>query len=85
MNVEKEFTKTLTLISKLEPVEFIGLMRLFNIKLMRDDDKTPKDFNELLNEFTEIWLKMNRKQRRNLVLFLKKIKKEAKKNGAKEV
>lgn len=85
MNTEKEFTKTLTLISKLEPVEFIGLMRLFNIKLMRDDNKTPKDFNELLNEFTETWLKMNRKQRRNLVLFLKKIKKEAKKNGAKEM
>ncbi len=84
MKAEKEYKKVLILISKLEPFEFIGLMRLFNIQLLRED-KEPKNFNELMNEFTNIWLNLNRKQRRNLVLFLKKIKKEAKSNGAKEM
>lgn len=84
MKAEKEYKKVLILISKLEPFEFIGLMRLLNIQLLRED-KEPKNFNELMNEFTNIWLNLNRKQRRNLVLFLKKIKKEAKTNGAKEM
>ena len=84
MKAEKEYKKVLILISKLEPFEFIGLMRLFNIQLLRKN-KEPKKFNELMNEFTNIWLNLNRKQRRNLVLFLKKIKKEAKSNDAKEM
>lgn len=84
MKAEKEYKKVLILISKLEPFEFIGLMRLFNIQLLRED-KEPKNFNELMNEFTNVWLNLNRQQRHNLVLFLKKIKKEAKSDGAKEV
>lgn len=84
MKAEKEYKKVLILISKLEPFEFIGLMRLFNIQLLREN-KEPKNFNELMNEFTNVWLNLNRQQRRNLVLFLKKIKKEAKSDGAKEV
>ena len=84
MKTEKDYMKVLSLISKLEPIEFFGLMRLFNIQFLKED-QTPKDFNELMNDFTQVWLGLNRKQRRNLKIFLKRVKKEGQMNGDKEM
>ena len=84
MKTEKDYMKVLSLISKLEPIEFFGLMRLFNIQLLKED-QTPKDFNELMNDFTQVWLGLNRKQQRNLKIFLKRVKKEGRANGDKEM
>lgn len=84
MKTEKDYMKVLSLISKLEPIEFFGLMRLFNIQLLKED-QTPKDFNELMNDFTQVWLGLNKKQRRNLKIFLKRVKKEGRTNGNKEM
>ena len=84
MKTEKDYIKVLSLISKLEPIEFFGLMRLFNIQLLKED-QTPKDFNELMNDFTQVWLELNRKQRRNLKIVLKRVKKAGQKNGDKEM
>lgn len=84
MKTEKDYMKVLSLISKLEPIEFFGLMRLFNIQLLKED-QTPKDFNELMNDFTQVWVGLNSRQRRNLKIFLKRVKKEGQKNGDKEM
>ena len=69
MKTEKDYMKVLSLISKLEPIEFFGLMRLFNIQLLKED-QTPKDFNELMNDCTQVWLVLSRTQRRKPKIFL---------------
>lgn len=67
---QKQVMTFIQQISKLEPIEFFGLVNLFSISLDKED-KTPKDFYELLNEVVERYFNKDRKFRRKVDKILK--------------
>lgn len=73
----KQFLRQLT---KLEPIEFLGLARLMKIPIMRehkeDEELAPREFEEVLADMVQKYETLNRKQRRNLLKMLHPIEKE---------
>lgn len=68
INVEKFILE----VSKLEPIEFFGLTKVFNIELVEDDDKkTPRKFEEVLSEILDKYIRLSRKQRRTITKMVK--------------
>ena len=73
MNKKNELKE---LITKLEPVEFIGLARVLCIDIINEEDKTTRDFYEVLNYIVDKFNTLARKQRREILSILRRVKKE---------
>ena len=58
--------KFLTQLSKLEPVEFIGVAHLCGARLLQEDNKTPRDFADILRDVLNKYQTLGRKKRREL-------------------
>lgn len=68
--------KLIELITELEPVEFIGLARVLCIDIINKEDKTARDFYEVLNDIIDKFNTLARKQRREILSVLRRVKKE---------
>ena len=73
MNKKNELIE---LIIKLEPVEFIGLARVLCVDIINKEDKTTRDFYDVLNDIVNKFNTLARKQRREILSVLRRIKKE---------
>lgn len=73
MNKQNEFIE---LISKLEPVEFIGIARVLCISIIDEENKTTRDFYDILNDVVNKFNTLARKQRREILSVLRRVKKE---------
>ena len=73
MNKKNELIE---LITKLEPVEFIGLARILCIDIINEEDKTTRDFYDVLNDIVNKFNTLSRKQRREILSVLRRVKKE---------
>lgn len=58
--------KFLTQLSKLEPMEFIGVAHLCGARLLQEDNKTPRGFADILKDILDKYETLNRKKRREL-------------------
>lgn len=58
--------KFLIQLSKLEPVEFIGVAHLCGAHLLQEDNKTPRDFADILRDILDKYETLNHKKRREL-------------------
>lgn len=59
----KKTLKLIQRLSNLEPVEFIGFCRLFGVSIV-EENGTPKDFYEILDELIEAYVLKERKFRK---------------------
>lgn len=73
MNKKNELIE---LIIKLEPVEFIGLARVLCVDIINKEDKTTRDFYDVLNDIVNKFNTLARKQRREILSVLRRVKKE---------
>lgn len=73
MNKKDEF---INLIKYLEPVEFIGLARILCVDIINKEDKTARDFYDVLNDMVNKFNTLARKQRREILSVLKKVRNE---------
>ena len=58
--------KFLIQLSKLGPMEFIGVAHLCGARLLQEDNKTPRDFADILRDILNKYETLNRKKRREL-------------------
>lgn len=69
---EKEFRNFLALTAKLEPMEFMGLVRLMNVDIFKDDEeKTPKEFEEVFSEVLDRYIQSSASHRKKVMKILK--------------
>ena len=69
---EKNLEKFMLEISKLEPIEFLGLTKIFNIDLFDDkEEKNPREFEIILSEILDKYISLSRKQRRTIMKLIK--------------
>lgn len=68
--------KLIELITELEPVEFIGLARVLCVDIINEEDKTTRDFYDILNDIIDKFNTLARKQRREILSVLRRVKKE---------
>lgn len=73
MNKKNELIE---LITGLEPVEFIGLARVLCVDIINEEDKTTRDFYDILNDIIDKFNTLARKQRREILSVLRRVKKE---------
>ena len=73
MNKKNELME---LITELEPVEFIGLARILCVDIINEEDKTTRDFYDILNDIIDKFNTLARKQRREILSVLRRVKKE---------
>lgn len=73
MNKKNELIE---LITKLEPIEFIGLARVLCVDIINKEDKTTRDFYDVLNDIVNKFNTLARKQRREILSVLRRVKKE---------
>lgn len=73
MNKKDEF---INLIKYLEPVEFIGLARILCVDIINKEDKTIRDFYYVLNDMVNKFNTLARKQRREILSVLRKVRNE---------
>lgn len=73
MNKKDEF---INLIKYLEPVEFIGLARILCVDIINKEDKTARDFYDVLNDMVNKFNTLARKQRREILSVLRKARNE---------
>ena len=73
MNKKDEF---INLIKYLEPVEFIGLARILCVDIINKEDKTARDFYDVLNDMVNKFNTLARKQRREILSVLRKVRNE---------
>ena len=73
MNKKDEF---INLIKYLEPVEFIGLARILCVDIINKEDKTVRDFYDVLNDMVNKFNTLACKQRRAILSVLKKVRNE---------
>lgn len=65
--------KFLMQVSKLEPIEFIGLANLFGADLLEEDQKTPRDFSDVLRDVISKYKTLDRKKKREVDGLLKSV------------
>lgn len=69
---EKDLEKFMLEISKLEPMEFLGLAKIFNIDLFEDEEKkTARKFETVFSEILDKYINLSRKQRRTIMKLIK--------------
>lgn len=68
----KEIDKFITLIVKLQPVEFMGLARVLKVHLYANEEtREPREFEEVFAEVLERFDKSNRTRRREIIQLVK--------------
>ena len=72
--LNREFMMELT---KLEITEFIGVARLLNVKVLKEDNETDRNFVDVFSDVVDSYDKLGKSARRNLM----KIVKSATKKG----
>ncbi len=70
MKKEKELKDFITLIPKLEPIEFIGLSKILCVDLI-DDKQEPRPFEDILTDMMEKLSSIGRKPRREILKITK--------------
>ena len=73
MNKKNELIE---LITELEPVECIGLARVLCVDIINEEDKTTRDFYDILKDIVNKFHTLARKQRREILSVLRRVKKE---------
>ena len=69
---EKEFQNFVNYTSKLEAMEFMGLVRMLNIDIFKNDkEKTPRSFEEIFSEVMDKFIQASPMQRKNIMKILK--------------
>lgn len=69
---EKEFQNFVLMVSKLEPMEFMGLVRIFNIEIFKDnEEKSPRSFEEIFSDVLDRFITASPLQRKNIMKILK--------------
>lgn len=69
---EKEFQNFVNYTSKLEAMEFMGLVRMLNVDIFKNDkEKTPRDFEEIFSEVMDKFIQASPMQRKNILKILK--------------
>lgn len=69
---EKNLIKFVKEISKLEPIEFMGLAKILNIELVENNEKkTPRTFETVMSEIIDKYIKLSRTQRRSVMKIVK--------------
>jgi hypothetical protein len=77
-NKKKELNREfMTELTKLEITEFIGVARLLNVKILKEDNETARNFVDVFSDVVDSYDKLGRNARRNLM----KIVKNATKKG----
>lgn len=70
---QKQLLGFLKQVNKLSDIEFIGLARFLNIPLVEnDDDKTPRPAEFIISDLIDIYIGLNRNQKKNLKKILAK-------------
>lgn len=68
----QDIEKFMMEISKLEPIEFLGLTKIFNIGLFEDEEgKKVREFEILFSEIIDKYISLSRKQRRTIMKLIK--------------
>ena len=69
---EKEFQNFINYASKLEAMEFMGLVRILNVDVFKNDkEKTPRSFEEIFSEVMDKFIQASPMQRKNVLKILK--------------
>ena len=69
---EKEFQNFINNASKLEAMEFMGLVRMLNVDIFKNDkEKTPRSFEEIFSEVMDKFIQASPMQRKNIMKILK--------------
>lgn len=68
---EKRLLKFTKQLSKLEPVDFIGVARFFNIPLTTEE-KEPRDAADLLDDILEKFINLTSKKQKMFMKILKR-------------
>lgn len=69
---EKEFQNFVLMVSKLEPMEFMGLVRIFNVEIFKDnEEKSPRSFEEIFSDVLDRFITASPLQRKNIMKILK--------------
>lgn len=69
---EKEFQNFVNYTSKLEAMEFMGLVRMLNVDIFKNDkEKTPRSFEEIFSEVMDKFIQASPMQRKNIMKILK--------------
>ena len=69
---EKDLEKFMLEISKLQPIEFLGLTKIFNISLFEDENnEKARSFEILFSEILDKYISLSRKQRRTIMKLIK--------------
>ena len=69
---EKEFQNFVNYTSKLDAMEFMGLVRMLNVDIFKNDkEKTPRSFEEIFSEVMDKFIQASPMQRKNIMKILK--------------
>ena len=69
---EKEFQNFVNYTSKLEAMEFMGLVRMLNVDIFKNDkEKTPRNFEEIFSEVMDKFIQASPMQIKNIIKILK--------------
>lgn len=68
----QDLEKLILEISKLEPIEFLGVAKVFNVELFEEgEEKKPRNFELVLSEILDKYITLTRKQRRTIMKLIK--------------
>lgn len=69
MNNTAQYREFLSLISKLDPIQFLGLCRIMCVQVAIE--KEPRQFDNIFNDVITKFPTLGRKQRRDIIKVLK--------------
>ena len=76
---DTELQKFVFELTKLEPIEFLGVAHVFSVELFEDEErKTPVDFEVVVSEIIDGYVMLSRRKRRNLMRMLRATTKKEK-------
>lgn len=67
--LEKQINSLISLISKLDHIEFIGLAKILSVQLLKEN-KEPKSFEDILSEILDNFAKLSSKGRKEILQLL---------------
>ena len=63
---EKMVIRFVTGITKLEPIEFIGLTKVLCTPIV-DEENNPREFDDILSDMIDIFVATGRRQRKDII------------------
>lgn len=76
----KQTKRFMAEISKLAPEEFLGLAKVLCVQLF-NEDKSPRDFYEILGDVIERFARLGKSQRKEIMTVLKAVNDGGERNG----